>query len=144
VKLVRKDESGVVIIEVQGKMIGGPENAEMFYGLFKKLVDEGQKNVIVNLSKTPWANSQGVGMLIAAHTSMHNAGGKLVLAHVVDKINDILSVTRLLLIFDTFETLEEAIAHFLLERKRHRHKERGGCLVASSSFCILKFTLVPC
>lgn len=111
-KFVQKEVGDVTVIEVHGKMIGGPENSEKFYGLFKRLIEEEKTKVIVNLRKTPWANSQGVGMLIGAHTSMQNAGGELVLAHVVDKINDVLSVTRLLLIFKTFETLDEAIAHF--------------------------------
>jgi anti-sigma B factor antagonist len=50
-------------------------------------------------------------MLIGAHTSIANAGGELVLAHVTDRINDILTVTRLLLIFKTFETEDEALKY---------------------------------
>jgi len=112
VKFIKKDIGDITVVEVHGKLIGGPENAESFHATFKSLVEEGKKKIIIDLRRTPWANSQGVGMLIGANATVGNAGGELVLAHVVDKINDILSVTRLLLIFKTFESLDEAVAHF--------------------------------
>ena len=108
VKLTKKEITGAVVVGIEGKLIGGPENSDMFHSFFKTLISDGHKNIIVNLHKTPWANSQGIGMLIGAHTSVSNVDGELVLAHVADRINDILTVTRLALIFKTFDTEEEA------------------------------------
>jgi anti-sigma B factor antagonist len=111
VKLSKRESEGVVIVDVKGKFIGSPENSDMFHSFFKSLLAEGWKKVVVNLGESPWANSQGIGMLIGAHTSFANAGGELVLARVTDRVNDILTVTRLLLIFKTFETEDAALAH---------------------------------
>jgi anti-sigma B factor antagonist len=111
VKLSKREREGAVIVDVEGKFVGSPENSDMFHSFFKSLLTEGWTKVVVNLDESPWANSQGIGMLIGAHTSFANAGGELVLARVSDRVNDILTVTRLLLVFKTFETEEAALAH---------------------------------
>ena len=110
-KLSKREAGGAVVVIIEGKFVGGPENSDKFHSFFKGILAEGQKKVIVNLSKTPWANSQGIGMLISAHTSFANAGGELVLSNVTDRIHDILTVTRLLLIFKSFENVDEALKH---------------------------------
>ena len=109
-KLKKKEVQGAAIVNVEGNLVGGPE-AEKFHGFFKDIVSEGGKNVIVNLKKCPWANSQGIGMLIGAHTIVKNAGGELVLIHVVDRIESILVVTQLLRIFKSFDNQEEAFKY---------------------------------
>ena len=108
-KLAIRDVPGAVVIKIQGKLIGGSENSEKFRATVNSLLQEGRNNIVVNLQDTPWANSQGIGLLIGAHKSAKAAGGNLVLTHVIDKIYDILSVTRLLLIFRTFDTEYEAV-----------------------------------
>lgn len=110
-KLSKREREGAVIVDVEGKFVGSPENSDMFHSFFKSLLSEGRTKVVVNLNDSPWANSQGIGMLIGAHTSFASAGGELVLARVSDRVNDILTVTRLLLVFKTFETEDEALAH---------------------------------
>ena len=110
-KLVIKEVPGAVVITIRGKFVGGPQNCEKFRTLIKSLLHEGKKNIVINLRETPWANSQGVGMLIGAQTSITEAGGELVLTHVTDRIYDILSITRLLLIFKTFDTNDEALEY---------------------------------
>ena len=110
-KLVIREVPGAVVINIRGKFTGGTENCNKFRGLIKSLIREGKTNIVINLSETPWANSQGVGMMIGAHTSVTQAGGELVLAHVTDRIHDILSVTRLLLLFRTFENDDEAVEY---------------------------------
>ena len=110
-KLSKREKGGAVIVDVEGKFVGSPENSDIFHRFFKSLLSEGWKKVVVNLDGSPWANSMGIGMLIGAHTSFANAGGELVLAKLSDRTYDILKVTRLLLVFKTFETEDEALAH---------------------------------
>jgi len=110
-KLSMREARGVVIAEVSGKLIGGTEYSGEFHSLFKAVLEQGKNKIVVNLRDTSWANSQGIGMLIGAYASVKNAGGELVLAHVVDRIKDILAVTRLSLIFKTFDTEGDAIAY---------------------------------
>jgi anti-sigma B factor antagonist len=118
-KLTRKEVRGVVVVGIHGKLLGGPDESDKFHQLFKSIVDDGKKSVVVNLRRATYSNSIGIGMLIGAVTSVRNSGGELVLAHVIDRIKNILVVTQLLLIFKTFETLDEAI-DYLLEQEKSR------------------------
>ena len=110
-KIQQKEKYGAVILELNGKLTGGPE-AETFRSIFKTLMDEGKKNVIVNLKNVDWINSTGLGILISGYTSVRNAGGDLVLCNVGDRIDSILYVTKLNLLFQSFENEEAAAAHF--------------------------------
>lgn len=110
-KLTQKEIHGVTVMEIRGKLIGGPDNSDLFRDVVRSLVASGRKRIVVDLHRTQWANSQGIGLLIGAFTSVKNSGGELVLARVIDRIHDILSVTRLLLIFKAFENVEGAIGY---------------------------------
>lgn len=110
-KVNQKELYGAVVLELHGKLTGGPE-AETFRNIFKDLVNEGKMNIIVNLKKVDWINSTGLGILISGYTSVRKAGGDLVLCNVGDRIDSILYVTKLNLLFQAFESAEEA-AEFL-------------------------------
>jgi len=116
-KLTKKEVRGVVVVGIHGKLLGGPDESDKFHQFFKSIIDEGKKNVVVDLHRTSYANSLGIGMLIGAHTSIRNSGGELVLARVIDRINNILVVTQLCLIFKEFDTVDEAV-DYLLEKAK--------------------------
>ena len=110
-KVKQREQYGAVILDLHGKLTGGPE-AETFREIFKSLVQDGKKNIIVNLQKVDWINSTGLGILISGYTSVKKAGGNLVLVHVADRIENILYVTKLHLLFKTFDSEEEAVKSF--------------------------------
>lgn len=110
-KVQQRELSGVVILAVNGKLTGGPE-AEAFRGIFKSLVAEGKKQIVVDLKKVDWINSTGLGILIAGYSSLRTAGGDLVLCNVGDRIESILYVTKLNLLFQAFDSEEAAVEHF--------------------------------
>ena len=114
-KLTKREILGVPVVEIHGKLLGGPGNSEKFRGLFKSLINEGKNKIIINLKHTPFANSIGIGMLIGVYTSAKNSGGALVLTHVHDRVQGILIVTRLYLIFKTFDTDDEAVRYLLTD-----------------------------
>ena len=100
-----------VIIELKGNVMGGPETQE-FSELVHKLLDEGKKNIIVDLSGVKFMNSSGLGMLISGYTSVKNSDGKFVIAGATEKINSLLVITKLITIFDSYKTVDEAIENF--------------------------------
>ena len=114
-KIQQKEVSGAAVLELNGKLTGGPE-AETFRNLFKTLVEEGKKNIIINLKKVDWINSTGLGILISGYTSVRKAGGDLVLCNVGDRIDSILYVTKLNLLFQVFDNEEDA-AEYLRKNK---------------------------
>ena len=110
-KINQREANGAVILDLDGKLTGGPD-AETFRNIFKNLISEGKKNIIVNLEKVSWINSTGLGILISGYTSVRKGGGDLILTNVGDRIESILYVTKLNLLFNTFDSEEEAINSF--------------------------------
>ena len=91
--------------------MGGPD-ATVFHGKLHEYVSGGKKKIIIDLSKVEWMSSVGLGMLISALTTMKNNDGKLFLANVTDSIETLLTITRLVTIFKTFDSIDEAIKGF--------------------------------
>ena len=104
-----KDDA--VIISLEGKVMGGPD-ATMFHGKLHEYTNAGKKKVVVDLAKVEWMSSVGLGMLISALTTMKNNQGDLKLANVTQSIQSLLTITRLVTIFKTYDTVDEAIAAF--------------------------------
>lgn len=110
-KMQDEIKGNVAIIYLEGKVMGGPD-ATMFHGKLHELVNAGKKQVVVDLAKVEWMSSVGLGMLISALTTVKNAKGELKLANVTESIKSLLTITRLVTIFDTHDSVEKAIASF--------------------------------
>ena len=103
-------EGDILIMEISGKIMGGDETT-MFHGKLHEYINQGKKSVVIDLAKVDWMNSIGLGMLISALTTLRNASGRLVLAN-IDKIESILTITRLITVFDHYDSRDEAIKSF--------------------------------
>lgn len=101
----------VAVIELKGKLMGGPETSEI-HTKVKELIANGAKKVVADVGKVSWMNSTGLGALMGAMTSLRNAGGDLKLANITEKVESLFVITKLVTIFDTFETVDEAVAAF--------------------------------
>lgn len=110
-KITQREVANAVVLDLNGKLTGGPD-ADTFRDVFKSLVDQGKKNIIVNLEKVSWINSTGLGILISGYTSVRRGGGDLCIMNVSDRIESILYVTKLNLLFKTFESEDEAVKSF--------------------------------
>jgi anti-sigma B factor antagonist len=110
-KITQREIGNAVILDLNGKLTGGPD-ADTFRDVFKSLIDQGKKNVVVNLEKVSWINSTGLGILISGYTSVRRAGGDLVVMHASDRIESILYVTKLNLLFKSYESEEDAVKSF--------------------------------
>lgn len=110
-KITQREVDNAVVLDLNGKLTGGPD-AETFRDVFKSLVDQGKKNVIVNLEKVSWINSTGLGILISGYTSIRRGGGDLVIMHASDRIESILYVTKLNLLFKSYENEDAAMKSF--------------------------------
>jgi len=111
VRIQSKELDGIVTLHLQGKLMGGPD-ADTFRKTICGLLEGGKKRVIVDLKGVNWVNSTGVGILISGYTTLRRSGGDMKLVHVSEKIQSILYVTKLNLIFECFDSEGEAIASF--------------------------------
>lgn len=103
-------EGDVAIMEVSGKIMGGDETT-MFHGKIHEYINNNKKDFVIDLKNVDWMNSVGLGMLISALTTVKNAGGRLVLANIT-KIESILTITRLISVFEHYDSQEEALKSF--------------------------------
>jgi anti-sigma B factor antagonist len=115
-KIKEKIEGTVAILSVAGNMMGGPETAAL-HEKVKSLMSDGIKKMIIDLSKVKWMNSSGLGVLMSCWGSLRKEGGNLKLANVSEKIDSLLIITQLIQFFETFETVERALASFTAENK---------------------------
>lgn len=109
-KFSQREVDGVVILDVKGKVQGGPE-AETFRDLFRSLIKEGKKNVIINLKEVDWISSTGIGIMIRGYKTVREAGGDLVMVHVGERTQQVFNVLRLEHIFKIMDSEEEAVSY---------------------------------
>ena len=105
------EQDGVVVISLTGKIMGGPEATEI-NEKFHQLIDDKKLRVVIDLNYVEWMNSSGLGILIGAVTLLRNNQGKLLLINVSDRIQNLLKITKLSGIFETSDSLEDAISSF--------------------------------
>ena len=110
-KLKSRESEKTVILDISGKLMGGSD-ADEFRDIIHQLIEEGKKNIIVNLSAVRWVNSTGIGILITGYTTLRRNKGDLKLLNVSNKIESILYVTKLNLIFECFDDEEKAVASY--------------------------------
>ncbi|UCC44214.1 MAG: STAS domain-containing protein [Candidatus Zixiibacteriota bacterium] len=98
----------VTVIELSGKVMGGPD-ATLFHGLVQENLGRGSRDFVIDLEHVDWVNSVGLGMLIAAQLTVQRAGGRIVLANVTN-IESLLTITRLITVVETFDSQDQALA----------------------------------
>lgn len=101
----------VLVIELEGELMGGPET-ERFREIIYEAIKNEKNKVVVDMIKVNWMNSSGLGMLMSALTSLRSSGGDLKLANVSESVRRPIKITRLDSVFEEFDTVEEAIRTF--------------------------------
>lgn len=110
-KIKKREKGDLIVLDLSGKIMGG-DDFDLFRSTIEGLVEEGHVDILLNMSKVKWINSTGLGLLVSAYTSLVKNGGRMKIAEVSDRIDNILHVTQLELIFETYTDEDEAIASF--------------------------------
>lgn len=96
------------IIEVKGSLVGGEETDELRSAV-ADFVEQGNKKLVIDLSKVTYLNSTAIGVLVSAHTTYSRNKGQVKICGINKNINNIFVITKLTLVFEVCETREEAI-----------------------------------
>jgi anti-sigma B factor antagonist len=110
-KVKRIPAGQVMVLEVSGKIMGGPD-FDQFKAEIKELIDGGYKKVVLDLDEVPWINSSGLGILITAHHSIKAAEGTMKICNVKERVLSIFHVSQLERVFEVHPDREAALARF--------------------------------
>jgi anti-sigma B factor antagonist len=110
-KIKISEKYDAVIIMLKGNVMGG-EDTKNFNETLHKLIEDGKKNIIIDVSSVKFMNSSGLGMLIGGLTTVKKSEGRLILAGVTEKIESLLIITKLITIFETSDNVDDAVKKF--------------------------------
>lgn len=102
---------GVSILDLSGKIVLGEGDVQVKERI-KDLLGDGQRRILLNLAEVNYIDSAGLGTLIGSYTTAKRDGGSLKLVNLTKRIKDLLAITKLITVFETFDSEAEALASF--------------------------------
>jgi anti-sigma B factor antagonist len=102
---------GVTILDLKGKITLG-EGDEALKDKINSLVLQEKKKILLNLADVPYIDSAGLGEIVRTYTTVSRQGGQLKLVNLTKRITDLLMITKLLTVFETFESESDALKSF--------------------------------
>ena len=101
----------VTILDLSGKITIGEGSVQLREAV-RRLLDDGKKKILLNLGEVAYVDSSGIGELVSSYTTTNNQGGQLKLLNLTKKIQDLLMITKLLTVFETFDSEASALQSF--------------------------------
>jgi anti-sigma B factor antagonist len=118
-KIKEKVEQNIAVLSISGNMMGGSDT-DVLHDKVRSLIDDGITKIVIDLKGVKWMNSSGLGALMACYGSITKIKGRLKLANVAEKVKSIFMITQIVKFFDTYETVDRAIASFQEEEKQSK------------------------
>jgi anti-sigma B factor antagonist len=109
-KLSTQTKDGILVVDCSGRIVFGEESS-LLRETVKKAVSENNR-IVLNLGEVNYIDSGGLGTLVALRTTAQNTGGTIKLASLTKRVGDLLQVTKLLTVFDVYNSEAEAIESF--------------------------------
>ena len=110
-KILERQAGEVTVLDMDGRITIG-EGSVALRGVVRRLLEEGKKNILLNLAGVGYIDSSGIGELVSSYTAINKEGGQLKLLSLTQKLRDLLTITKLLTVFDAYDTEAEALSNF--------------------------------
>jgi anti-sigma B factor antagonist len=110
-QISEKDSGGVTVLALSGRVVLGEESNNL-RSKIKEVLDKGKSRVVLDLGDVGYIDSAGLGAIVAGYTSAQNHGASLKLANLTKKIREQLHITKLVTVFETFDSVEKAVQSF--------------------------------
>lgn len=111
VRMTNSEVDGVSVLELDGRIVLGEESNSLREKL-KSLIAEGKKKIVLNMANIKYIDSAGLGTLVAAHLSAKTQDASVRLCHLGNKFHEVLQMTKLLTVFDVYDTQAAAVSSF--------------------------------
>jgi anti-sigma B factor antagonist len=109
--IAERTVNDVTILDLKGKMTLG-EGDELLKDKINSLLAAGRKKLLLNLEGVPYIDSAGLGEVVRTYTTVSRQGGSLKLLNLTKRIEDLLSITKLLTVFETYDSEAEAVQSY--------------------------------
>jgi anti-sigma B factor antagonist len=110
-KLSTRKVGNIVILDIEGKILLGEGDVEIKQAI-DELLAQGKKNILLNLGKVPYVDSAGLGEIIRCFTAVRKNGGQLKLLSPNQRLTDLLTITKLVNVFDWYGDEPTALGSF--------------------------------
>ncbi|PYP82618.1 MAG: anti-sigma factor antagonist [Blastocatellia bacterium AA13] len=103
--------NGISVLDISGKISLGEGDLKI-KDRIKDLLADGQRRILLNLAEVSYIDSAGLGSLISSYATVKREGGSLKLVNLTKRVKDLLAITKLITVFDTFEDENSAVSSF--------------------------------
>ena len=110
-KMTNREVDGVSVLALDGRIVLGEESNALREKV-KSLIAAGKKKIVLNMDNVTFIDSAGLGTLVASHHSAKSQDAGLRLCHLGSKFQEVLQITKLMTVFDVYNTEAEAVASF--------------------------------
>ena len=111
--LGERRQGDITILDLKGRI--RINSTTLLYRAIRCLLDEGKTKILLNLASVTHIDSIGLGELISSQISLTNRGGEIKLIHLTDSVRDLMTVTKLLTVFDVYDNESDALASFKIQ-----------------------------
>lgn len=110
-QIEERSASDVTVLDLKGKMTLG-EGDELLKDKVNSLAMQGRLKILLNLADVPYIDSAGLGEIVRTYTTISRRGGQMKLLNLTKRITDLLSITKLLTVFETYDNEADAVRSF--------------------------------
>lgn len=111
-QIAERSAGGVKILDISGQITLTRGGDQLLKDKVNSLIHQGDKHILVNLANVTAMDSAGLGELVSAYTTVTKAGGSMKLVNLTKRLHDLLSITKLLTVFDAYDSEAAALATF--------------------------------
>ena len=113
-----RETAEAVILDLSGRITLGEPLAELRDSIREALAGD-RKSILLNLADVSYIDSSGLGQLISSYATTTSRGGQMKLLNLQKRVNDLMQVTKLLTVFETYTSEEAALRSFAAQKVRH-------------------------
>lgn len=110
-KISERKSGDVTILDVEGKILLGEGDVQLKRKI-DELIERKDNKLVLNLEQVPYMDSGGLGEIVRSYTTVTRAGGSLKLLHATKRISDLLTITKLITVFEIFDEEAAAVKSF--------------------------------
>lgn len=110
-EIVEKELGSITVLKLSGRVTLGEESSKL-RNRIRDVLSQGNAQLVLDLADVSYIDSAGLGTLVAGFTTARNQGGNMKLANLSKKFSEQLNITKLVTVFDVYNSVEEAVKSF--------------------------------